>query len=61
MEHAQKRATSYIAGKQNDMYQIATNRAYNFPSQLKNEAIGLWYDAKTKVSALLTDLKSLVS
>lgn len=31
LDHAQKRANSYIAGKQNDMYQIATNRAYNFP------------------------------
>lgn len=61
VEHTQKRATSYIAGKQNDMYQIATSRTYNFPSQLKNEAIGLWYDAKTKVAQLLTDLKSQVS
>ncbi len=43
------------------MYQIATNRAYNFPPQLKNEAIGLWYDAKTKVASLMSDLKSAIN
>lgn len=42
------------------MYQLATSRTYNLPPQAKNEALGLWYDAKTKVAALMSDLKSLV-
>ena len=43
------------------MYQLATSRTYNFPPQVKNEALGLWYDSKTKISALLGDLKSQIT
>lgn len=41
------------------MYQLASR--YNLPSQVKNESLGLWYDAKTKVASLMSDLKSLLS
>lgn len=56
-----KRALNYLSGKQNEMYQLATNRQFNFPPQVKNEALGLWYDSKTKVQSLLSDLKNTIS
>ena len=61
IENTQKRALNYLSGKQNEMYQLANSRTYNFPPQVKNEALGLWYDSKTKISALLGDLKSQVT
>ena len=61
IEGTQKRALKYLSGKQNEMYQLATSRTYNFPPQVKNEALGLWYDSKTKISALLGDLKSQIT
>lgn len=42
------------------MYQLASSRASNLAPQVKNDAIGLWYDAKTKVAALLIDFRSQI-
>jgi hypothetical protein len=56
-----KRALNYLSGKQNEMYQLATNRQFNFPPQVKNEALGLWYDSKTKLQSLLGDLKTTIT
>jgi hypothetical protein len=56
-----KRALNYLSGKQNEMYQLATNRQFNFPPQVKNEALGLWYDSKTKLQSLLADLKTTIT
>lgn len=41
------------------MYQLATK--YGLQSSVKNEALGLWYDAKTKISQLMGDLKEGLS
>jgi len=40
------------------MYQLSSR--YNLQAQVKNEALGLWYDAKTKVSSLMGDIKNLI-
>ena len=45
-----------MSQKQNEMYQLASR--YNLPSQVKNEALGLWYDAKTRLATLMTELKA---
>lgn len=61
IDSVNKRALNYLSTKQNEMYQLATNRQYNFPPQVKNEALGLWYDSKTKVQSLLSDLKNAIT
>ena len=38
------------------MYQLASR--YNLTAQVKNESLGLWYDAKTKVTTIMGDLKT---
>lgn len=38
------------------MFSISTK--YGISSTIKNEALGLWYDAKTKVAQNMNDLKS---
>jgi hypothetical protein len=37
------------------MYQLASR--CNLPSNIKNESLGLWYDAKTKIASLMSDFK----
>lgn len=37
------------------MYTLASR--YNLPSNIRNESLGLWYDAKTKISACMGDIK----
>lgn len=61
LDHTQKKAQTYLSGKQNEMYQLATSKSYNLPPQAKNEALGLWYDAKTKVTTLMSDLRGLIT
>lgn len=37
------------------MYSLV--QKYNLSSTLKNESLGLWYDVKTKISGIMSELK----
>ncbi len=58
LDQTTKKELHCLSNKQNDMYQLANK--YNMQTQMKNEALGLWYDAKTKVTSLMGDLKNLI-
>ena len=47
-----------MSQKQNEMFQIASNN--KLPSTLRNESLGLWYDAKSTVAQCLADLKNQI-
>ena len=59
MDSVQKKhLMHFLSAKQNEMYQLATK--YNLPAQAKNESLGLWYDAKTKTTQVMSDLKTFL-
>jgi len=55
IEQSQKKELQILTSKQNDMYQLSTK--YNLSQNIRNESLGLWYDAKTKISQCMSDMK----
>lgn len=41
------------------MYNLISK--YNLSSAIKNESLGLWYDVKTKISSIMSDLRNKVN
>ena len=47
-----------LSQKQTELFQL-TNR-YRLPSTFKNDAVGIWYDAKSAVAQSISKLKNFV-
>jgi hypothetical protein len=47
-----------ISTRQNEMFQLTTK--YRISSSFKNDAVGIWYDAKTGVTQNLQKLRQFI-
>ena len=58
VDQSQVQAVSSLNHKQADMFQLATK--HKLPSGFKNEAIGVWYDAKSSITQNISKLKVFI-
>jgi hypothetical protein len=51
VDQTQSQSVQCISQRQTEMFQLTTK--YRLPSGFKNDAVGVWYDAKTGVTQAL--------
>ena len=58
LDKAQVDTLNYMSQKQNEMFQLA--QRHKMTTGARNEALGMWYDAKSFVSQSLAELKTQI-
>jgi len=59
LDKAQVSSLHILSTKQYDMFDLATKN--KLPTALRNDYLGHWYDAKTKVSQHFSDLQTALT
>lgn len=58
VDQSQNVAINCLSQRQTEMFQLA--QKYRQPSGFKNDAIGVWYEAKNSVTSAITKLRNFI-